>query len=208
MNIMSYPLCFLGLCALSTVQGQIVFSAGTPALDPNTPGQAIEFFIDNQGASPVSVGALDLVVEIGGGGPVIPFPSVSLSAPVDLVSGTIFQNNNLGNFADGANAPRLQLWSTEYKGAGDPTPPPVLQPGLNKIATITFDTTGLNSGSWQLLFSGTTIGDSLLRNLSGRALVLRHPEWVANGDAGSGDQLHNAGRRAAFELWNRAHEPR
>lgn len=162
----SWPAVLLafGVISIPCAKAQLVFDAGFVSLQPNLSGQAIPFYIENQGQTDVQVGGLDLIIQIGDGTQSnirIQAAGGSVPRPVDLITSTIFKDNNLGNFADSANKPQQQFWSTSYNGD---EPIPVLQPGMNLIATVTFDTTGVQSGSWSLLFKNTGIGSTVVND--------------------------------------------
>jgi hypothetical protein len=144
------------LCAsvLATLQvkAQLFLDVGNVSILPNTPGQSVDFFVNNTTGSAVQVGGLNFNVQIGDGGAEAGGTTVGPTiSGVDIVTGTKFEANNSGA-SDKGSAPEVAFWtvSTSSGTVG-------LDPGMNKIGSVTFDSTGFNSGSWTLSL-GNTIG--------------------------------------------------
>ena len=120
---------------------------GDRPLVGNTAGQTVDLYIDNIGDTTLQASGLTFVLQLVGGGG-ISGPSVTA---VNVLTGTPWQGLTLL-----AN-PQSQgpaLWDLRYVdisggyaelAAGSHT----------KLATVTFDTTGFESGSWALTFGGT-----------------------------------------------------
>ena len=140
-----------GLAALLVIlplsaSASIVIDVGNHQLLPNTRDQIVDIFVT--GTDQVQGLNFYSQVASGSSGPII--------FDVDIIGpGTIFFGNNVG--------------MTDLDGPGDPDPAPqwegrttttstgtVLANGL--LATMTFDTTGLSAGTWDLLLSGTLNG--------------------------------------------------
>ncbi len=133
---------------------------GDHILAPNTPGQTVEIIV----FSPFPVESLFLISQIGDGGP--DFGGSDLGpriTDVDLLTGTIFDGNNIGQ----TNLIEFDLvrFDTTMTASGS-----VSTSGL--LATLTIDTTGFFTGSWPLLVEGTVLGRSNFGNT---------PMLVANG---------------------------
>jgi hypothetical protein len=156
----------------------LVFQPGTISLQPNMANQQVEFEVRNDGGS-TDVYALELSIRVGD----------STSGPqitgVNLLTGTAFQNNNNnGQFGDPSNQAWQQGWAVE---AGSFSPLPHLSPGDNLLATVTFDTTGLTSGTWDLIFDfpGETryvdgVGETIPMQVSnGQLTVVPEPSEYA-----------------------------
>jgi hypothetical protein len=140
----------------------LLIDFGNQTLLPDTPGQSITVTISNDG-EPVPLGGFELFLQVADGGP--EWPAGSISGPamesVDLLNGTPFQNNNFGGqFESLDNVPQRQFWSV----VGTPT----LPTGSGQLlATVTFDTTGLGSGTWDLFLAELPgAGTRLLNPLS------------------------------------------
>lgn len=121
---------------------------GDHILAPNTPGQTIEIIVFHG----VPVESLFLISQIGDGGP--DFGGSDLGpriTDVDLLTGTIFEDNNIGqtNLIE-FDLVRFNTTATENGS--------VLTEGI--LATLTIDTTGFFTGSWPLLLDGTVLGRS------------------------------------------------
>ncbi len=112
---------------------------GTQTLIGNdsTP-QAVSFYVNNTSGSPITVGGLDFFIELGTGSGTTP----SISS-VDLLTDTIFANNNEGQHADSGNGVQLQYYSVVYASA----PAPEIPTGSSLLATVSFVTAGTASGS-------------------------------------------------------------
>jgi hypothetical protein len=167
-GVRSAALAFVfGFCTLASIDAQLFIDVGNNELLPNTPGQTVSIYLRNEGSPGVEVGGLDFAVEIADGGPQaggqITGPSITA---VDLTTGTIFDGNNNGNGGDKDNSPQLQFWSTFRSHV----PSPTLASGNNKIATLTFDTTGLSPSSWSFRLFQTDIGDTFVNDSDGNPM--------------------------------------
>lgn len=121
-----------------------VIRLGDHQLKANTANQTVELFV----AGRQSVAGLDLFMQVGDGGPEL----TSLGLPagtkgpaitnVDLKSGTIFANS-IDRAIDLGSLPQMVNWSIALT-----EPEAVVADGL--LATITFDTSGLFEGTWDL----------------------------------------------------------
>ena len=153
----------------------------------------------------------DFVAQIGDGGA---FNGGSNTKPsltnVDIINGTILASNNNGAFGDphgtnppGSNAAHPLIWvdgTTTSTGT-------VVASGL--FATLTIDTTGLNSGTFPLILTGVanTLGhfDTTLRDANGDSI----PLTVSNGSltlslAPHGDYNNNGVVDAAdYVVWRK-----
>lgn len=121
-------------------QAQLTLSFGNLDLAPNTAGQTIEIFVT--GGSPVD--SLDLNVLVGDGGAIAggSNPNFNFIQAVDIITGTIFDGNN-----NGVSGARLAQDGFAFDSTTTASGT-VAAGGL--IATLTLDTTGLNSGSFNI----------------------------------------------------------
>lgn len=144
----------LASVAMLPVHAQLFVDVGTIQLVPNLAGQNFDLFLRNDGAAGQLVRGFDLAIQVANGasGPTLTLSTDNFTS----TSGTIFPASRTSVGPDGSNSPRLQFWSTVVSS----TPYPALSTGNNKVATLTFDTTGLNSGSFPISVVGTDFGDS------------------------------------------------
>jgi hypothetical protein len=150
-------------------------TVGNHVLLANTPNQTITVQITGG----EQVAGEDFWAQIGDGGT---YNNGSNSKPsftnVDVIAGTIFTANNLGPFGDPTvgNAAHPLIWDDGTVTASGS----VAAAGL--LATLTIDTTGLNSGSFPLTLTGvaSAIGsanNTTLNNANGIPI----PLTVTNG---------------------------
>jgi hypothetical protein len=150
---------------VSAANAQLIIDVGNIPLTPGASGQQVSIFLRNDGA-PVQAAGLDLVLEIGDGGPdaggTIDGPDIT---GVNLASG-IFGPNNLGVSGDPANTGQLQFWTTASN------PGPMVNSGDNLLAIITFDATGFGAGSgpWDFKLIDTHFGDTVLNDPNSQPL--------------------------------------
>lgn len=121
---------------------------GHHELLPNTANQTIEISVSGGDA----VQGLGLYVQVGDGGPDLTGsdegPNIT---EIDALTGTIFDGNNTGQFLLGS----FDLFRAVSVTTGDGS---VGADGL--LATITFDTRDIDSGSWPLLLGSTAVARS------------------------------------------------
>lgn len=125
---------------LESTQAQLTLSFGDLTVAPNTAGQTIEVFVS--GGAPVD--SIELNILIGDGGAIAggTNPNFDLVQGVDILAGTIFDGNN-----NGVSGAQLAQDGFAFDSTST-TSGTVAADGL--IATITLDTTGLNSGSFSI----------------------------------------------------------
>lgn len=149
MNAILISSIVVALVIPSSVSAAYVITVGDFNLQPNQSDQQVSLFIENTGGSS-DYGGLNFSILVGDGlsGPAI--------TGVNLLTGTPFEAANFGGqFADGANTPRQQFWSVASLSA-------VLPAGQSRLATLTFDTTGLTPGSWSLNLFGSGMPSTAL----------------------------------------------
>jgi hypothetical protein len=147
---------------------------GNHTLLANTPNQLVTIQVSGD----EQIAGEDFFAQIGDGGV---FNGGSNTKPslmnVSIMNGTIFASNNSGAFGDpkgmnppGSNAAHPLIWvdgTTTSTGT-------VAASGL--FATLTIDTTGLNSGTFPLILTGVanTLGhfDTTLRDANGDSIPL------------------------------------
>ncbi len=149
--MLKYVVGFLSLGIFtSAVFATPIINVGTHQLQPNTAGQTIQLFVSGGDA----VAVVNFAAQIDGGGSAVPGGGVDVGpvfTNLDLLTGTIFATNNDGH--SGVNIyPQLALSST-ITASGS-----VAADGL--LATLTLDTTGVSSGDYAFLLSGTLNGDT------------------------------------------------
>ena len=156
----------------SVAWAELLIDVGNHPLLPGTAGQTIT--IDITGGDAVGGGTIFLQVADGGPEAIPYLPPgtiVGIDGPditaVDILTGTIFDGNNLGDFG-GTVVP--QAWqSLTYTQAGTAVD------GDGLLATVTLDTTGFTSGSWDLsmgsLLGQTEFGGVPLRITPGTIFI-------------------------------------
>jgi len=149
----------LTACAMIAIAGPVTFAGavptivvGTHELRPNQPGQTVQIFVTGGD----DVGGVNFYVQTANGGPEaeaqgwIP-PGTAIVGPAitefDLLTGTIFAGDNMGQFGGlppGA-FPQIALGGTVMNNG--------YVPANGLLATVTIDTTGFLSGSFALSLS-------------------------------------------------------
>lgn len=161
-----------GALALAFALGNVALSdllridVGEIFLQPNVAAQVVELWVYNSASTNVPVQGIELNLQIGDGGLLIggstEGPGISV---VDLVAGTIFEANNLGtNDASGRpqeEHPLLGFYSTVTRTATVDLP----AASRMRLARVTFDTRGLESGRWALAVGATVNGPTRFVNL-------------------------------------------
>lgn len=140
----------LTLAVAATLAGSALaqpsISVGNHQLQANTPDQIIALYVTGGDA----IEALNLSAQIADGGSAGGGTDTGpVFTSLDLLTGTIFGANNFGQFGDSLD-PQLAIAST-ITNSGT-----VSADGL--LATLTVDTTGVWSGSYDLKLSDTLNG--------------------------------------------------
>ena len=140
-------LILVSLCIVATASAEPVIDVGNHSLFPNMAGQEIQIFVT--GGTPVQ--GLNFYIQVADGGPeaaalgLIPPPGIDGPAitGLDLLSGTIFEDNN----TEQRSGPFLPQFRDGLTSTVEGT---VLASGL--LATVTFDTTGFTTlgQQWEL----------------------------------------------------------
>jgi hypothetical protein len=155
-SIPSLKLCLSAIGALALLatttecSAQLTISPGVISLDPGQPSTTFDLFVSNSGGDQ-SIGGLQLNFQIDvPAGQSATRPKVTA---VDALGGTIFENDNQSQLGG-----KVTDFKWEVSVAADFNPPDPILPGgqSKKVATITFDTTGVSPGSW--IFNLTTAG--------------------------------------------------
>lgn len=154
-GLLVFALCLCGFG--STAVAELFIDVGHYDLLPDTPDQQILILVTGGDL----VQGLDFNVIIADGGPelggVVEGPAVTNT---DIVTGTIFQNNNTGVIDLGITLRQFDARSTTT-AAGF-----VAAEGL--LATLTIDTTGVFSGVFPLILSSTPNGPTDFAGLPAR----------------------------------------
>jgi hypothetical protein len=146
-------------------------------LQPDQAGQAFTLYLRNDGPAPITIGGLDLALQIGDGSPDAgSIPEKPRVTSVELIAGTLFQGFSPIIFADGGNQPYRQYWSVTIPSLG--AFPEVPFGARLPIATVEFDATALTSGTFDLGLLGTAAGDTIIYDSFGLPLLENH---VSNG---------------------------
>ena len=156
MNWMRLALLVLwaGAGADGTARAALILSVdvGATALGPNAAGQTLDLFIDNTGDTALQAQGLTFRIQLddglgGGNAPVITL--------VDLVSGTPWAGH-VGSVINQTTQP--EFWDVRVLSDIFGGQYAQLDPGSHtKLATVTFDTTGFTSGTWDLRLADFTL---------------------------------------------------
>jgi hypothetical protein len=141
-----------------SVQGQVFINVGAQTLAANSPTATLTFTIASGSSS--SVSGLNFNIQVGDGtvGPPITGVELITGTPFGALASTQQPNGSqpAGNHA--------AFWNVTTPGS----PPATITVGSgNKVATITFDTTGFNSGNWSLHLDATANGPTTYLDSNG-----------------------------------------
>lgn len=155
----------------SPAMGQLVLSIDLPEIGmlPNQANQTFDVYLgDVNGA--VLVNGIAFNIQVADGGPEVPGGTTRGPAitAVDLFTGTVFAApHNNGNSGSGQIVPQVYERGTMTEWTADGLATASLQSGF-KVATVTLDTTGMNSGTFELTLNTlngptkyTTLGEDL-----------------------------------------------
>ncbi len=129
---------------------------------PNTPGQAFDVFLLNEGESIQVVGIGFNIQVADGGTPAGGNTNGPAIAFVDIFTGTVFATNNNGPSGGGSIVPQVYERGTMTRRDTTVT----IEKGTSKVATVTLDTTGFSSGTFPLTLK-TRNGPAKYLGLSG-----------------------------------------
>ncbi len=145
--VLLFALTQLCLMLSSTAQAAIIIDFGNAVLQPNQANQIVPINV----TSDTAIQGLNFSMQIDPGAFTLPtITAIDITGP-----GTVFSSNNTGAanpFAGDAGGPQLAVASTTTN-AGTITPNGVL-------AFVTFDTTGIFTGTYTVEFLGTLNGDT------------------------------------------------
>jgi hypothetical protein len=150
----AFPAACAVVLALATVAGAQNLPAivvGNHLLEPDTPNQQV--LIDVTGGAAVQL--LDLNAQVADGGPAAGGMILGPAMGADILDGTIFAANhaNYMNFNGDLHDGSQYMWLSVTTDSGT-----VAANGL--LVTLTFDTTGFDSGSWPLILTDTIHGST------------------------------------------------
>lgn len=123
----------------NTVLGEVVVNVGDLQLAPNTPNQKRDIFVSGDGDQ---VFGVDFYARIGDG---ITVPGGPRLTAVDVIGAsgyqpTMFTGNNTGQGGEIRSYYVVATTTTNHDTVS----------ATGRLATLTFDTTGVTSGSWAL----------------------------------------------------------
>ncbi len=139
-----------------------VINIGTQYLEPNEAGQTFQVFVSSPAQTAVLM-SLDL--QVGDGGPDFGGTLGPAISNADVLTGTVFgAQPNAGDEGWSASNPGVypQVWRSMVltENSVDPMDPLAPEADLNGlIATVTVDTTGFGSGTWNLIGSESVTED-------------------------------------------------
>lgn len=138
----------LGLGATFAVCGgeALTVILGTTSLQPNQPGQTVPFYIANEGDSDFLAQGATINFEVDDG--VVGVPAAPLITGLDLLSGTVWQSVSLPvqTAPSGLGSEFVSRSILDFGGGFAR----LEASSYTLLAMVTFDTTGLDSGSWSL----------------------------------------------------------
>jgi len=131
-----------------------VIDVGHHVLLPDTPGQTFQVSVTGGDL----VQGLNFNLQVADGGPewggVIDGPAIEA---LDILTGTIFDGNNTGTVDLDGGPPSGSDIAPQYEGRSTTTDSGSV-PASGLLATVTIDTTGFSSGTWDLFLSNTLNG--------------------------------------------------
>jgi hypothetical protein len=130
---------------------------------------SFEVFAQSSGSDRTDITGISFQIQTEDGGPSVGgsvlAPSIS---SVDVVTGTVFQNNNSAGNTGGSIVPQVFIQETLLNSLSTTTISTGSAPG-SKIATVTIDATGFSSGAYSMILDSslvstkfTTTGDDLV----------------------------------------------
>jgi len=124
-------------------RAQLAITVGDIPLNAGQAGQTFDLLVVNSGNSDVSVGGVQLNIQIDvPGGQSQTRPKMTA---IDIFTGTVFENDNSGPIGGQVNDFQ---WEIGTIGNFNPPDPFLPANSPSKVATITFDTTGVSPGNW------------------------------------------------------------
>jgi hypothetical protein len=188
MNMKSRPFCFFAIaatCSLlsSRMQASLILFVNSADegslrtyLQPNQPGQVVDYYIGNDSPSPVAnIVGLNFVLQVGDGSSGPQITDVKLYADNSIFAPYFANSQNQGSL------PRKAFWGIDTGLTTVVVPASGLASTL--FAQVTFDTTSLGpgSGTWALNFNNSqyVLADwstkSIDRNVMGQLTVVPEP---------------------------------
>jgi hypothetical protein len=138
-------------CVLPSLASAALINVGSIQLLPNTAGQTVMFFGSGLGGSE-QVGGLEFDIQVGDGGAAIGGTDTGPTiTAIDLISGTPWEFAAGVNQANPVETPLARQSTVDFGGS-------VALTDNSRIATVTFDTTGITSSQIELLLEGVGPG--------------------------------------------------
>lgn len=152
-------------------QGGLGLDPGTLTLLPNQAHQTLTLELRNEDPFPNSFGNLDLALEVVDPHrpSALPEELPSITA-VNLTLDTVYAGFAPTVDSAAGNTPHLQFWTVTLPNSS-PTTPELSGLSRGTLASLTFDTTGIHSGNFQLRLVSTTVGDTALYDGFGQPLL-------------------------------------
>ncbi|MBX3744967.1 MAG: hypothetical protein KF833_06620 [Verrucomicrobiae bacterium] len=153
------------LLAAVSCPAAVLITVGDISLLPGLSGQQVEIRIDHDGP-PIEVGGLEFAIQVADGGPaaggVVSGPVVQA---VDLLTGTMFEGKSFGGqFPSIDNTGQQQFWNVLSLTAELPSG------SGQRLARVTFDTTGFAEGTWTLSLAGMPFAQTRLLDRGGNPI--------------------------------------
>lgn len=149
----------------STASAALIINVGNIDLLPNQANQQHIFQVQNTGGTAVETLGIQFNIQIDSGGALIVAPTIT---GVNVLMNTIFQSDNNGQAGGADTVRRWEVYTLE----NGVLPKPSIPTGFSTAATVTFDTTGFSSGTWNLFLTTPAGGTAYLDPATGDPLAM------------------------------------
>ena len=149
----------------STARAALILNVGNIDLLPNQANQQHIFQIQNTGGTAVETLGIQFNIQIDSGGALIVAPTIT---GVNILTSTIFASDNNGQAGGADTVRRWEVFTLENGSL----PKPGIPTGFSTVATVTFDTTGFSSGTWDLFLTTPAGSTAYLEPNTGDPLAM------------------------------------
>jgi len=149
----------------STASAALIINVGNIDLLPNQSGQQHIFQVQNTGGTAVETLGIQFNIQIDSGGALIVAPTITA---VNILTSTIFASDNNGQAGGADTVRRWEVYTLENGSL----PKPGIPTGFSTVATVTFDTTGFSSGTWNLFLTTPAGGTAYLDPNTGDPMAM------------------------------------
>ncbi len=153
---------FAALVAIPCTRAGLELNPGTLNLLPNRPNQTVFLQLDNSEAFPLSFGGIDLALEVADPNNPSALPEqLPAITGIDFDLDTVYSGHSPTVDPAPGNTGQIQFWTVSLPGSSGSTPE-IGAFGHGRLATLTLDTTGIPSGTFNLRLVSTAYGDTTL----------------------------------------------